>query len=211
MDYQLLKELIENLETFEAQFNSGNLEDFRIWLNEQAYRKDSPKELFEKFNKEVYNLENEICKQVILLSRFSRQMIRRGLEDFPALANEEFTYIYRLMDYGTLSKMELIEKNGHEKQTGMEIIRRLVKNGYLHETEDPNDKRKIRISVSELGRQIFDNSVLPTTEIARVLSGKLETAEKMTLLEILKKLNDFHFVVYHKYRQADITEINKLI
>jgi hypothetical protein len=43
------------------------------------------------------------------------------------LANEEFTYLYRLMDEETLTKMQLVERNAHEKQTGIEIIKRMVK------------------------------------------------------------------------------------
>lgn len=122
MNYLLLKEVIENLEQFDQEKNSSSIEDFRIWLNEKAYNAVNPTELFKKENQKVFDLENEIAKQVILLGRFTKQMIRRGLKDFPHLANEEFTYLYRLMDEETLTKMQLVERNAHEKQTGIEII-----------------------------------------------------------------------------------------
>ena len=126
MNYLLLKEVIENLEQFDQEKNSSSIEDFRIWMNEKAYQKVNPTELFKKENQKVFDLENEIAKQVILLGRFTKQMIRRGLKDFPHLANEEFTYLYRLMDEETLTKMQLVERNAHDSLaivTGKQIGR----------------------------------------------------------------------------------------
>jgi hypothetical protein len=85
MNYLLLKEVIENLEQFDQEKNSSSIEDFRIWMNEKAYQKVNPTELFKKENQKVFDLENEIAKQVILLGRFTKQMIRRGLKGFSAL------------------------------------------------------------------------------------------------------------------------------
>lgn len=211
MNYLLLKEVIENLEQFDQEKNSSSIEDFRIWMNEKAYQKVNPTELFKKENQKVFDLENEIAKQVILLGRFTKQMIRRGLKEFPQLANEEFTYLYRLMDEETLTKMQLVERNAHEKQTGMEIIKRLVKNKLAEEFPDKNDKRTTRLKLTELGKNTFLESIKYVTTTSRVLSAKLEDEEKENLLAILRKLNEFHFHIYQEYKTAEIDEINSLI
>lgn len=190
---------------------SSSLEDFRFWLNEKAYQKTNPTELFKKEHQKVFDLENEIAKQVILLGRFSKQMIRRGLKDFPQLANEEFTYLYRLMDESSLTKMQLVERNAHEKQTGMEIIKRLVKNKLVEEFPDDNDKRITRVKITDFGKKIFSKSVQDVTVTSRILSAKLDENEKNDLLSLLKKLNEFHFNVYHEHKNSDIQEINDLI
>ncbi|MFT3919369.1 MarR family winged helix-turn-helix transcriptional regulator [Cloacibacterium sp.] len=211
MNYLLLKEVIENLEQFDQEKNSSSIEDFRIWMNEKAYQKVNPTELFKKENQKAFDLENEIAKQVILLGRFTKQMIRRGLKEFPQLANEEFTYLYRLMDEETLTKMQLVERNAHEKQTGMEIIKRLVKNKLVEEFPDKNDKRTTRLKLTELGKNTFLESIKDVTTTSRVLSAKLEDEEKENLLAILRKLNEFHFHIYQEYKTAEIDEINSLI
>ena len=211
MNYLLLKEVIENLEQFDQEKNSSSIEDFRIWMNEKAYQNVNPTELFKKENQKVFDLENEIAKQVILLGRFTKQMIRRGLKEFPQLANEEFTYLYRLMDEETLTKMQLVERNAHEKQTGMEIIKRLVKNKLVEEFPDENDKRTTRLKLTELGKDTFLESIKDVTTTSRVLSAKLEDKEKENLLAILRKLNEFHFHIYQEYKTAEIDEINSLI
>lgn len=206
--------LLLEVQEFENSGRSKNdftIEDFRNFLNDKFYKSQSPRFISESEQKKVNDLENEIAKQVILLSRFTKQMIRRGLQDFPELYNEEFTYLYRIMDEPLLTKMQMVEKNAHEKQTGMEIIRRLVKNNLLVEIPDSKDKRVTRLKISELGKKYFDQSVEFVSITSRVLSAKLDIEEKNNLLKTLKKLNEFHFNVYHQYRDSDITEINNLI
>lgn len=213
MNTKMLIDVILELDEFQKERNKANLtvEEFRTWLNEKAYSKVSPTELFKKNNQKVFDLENEIAKQVILLGRFTKQMVRRGLKDFPQLANEEFTYLYRLMDEESLTKMQLVERNAHEKQTGIEIIKRLVKNNLVEEFPDESDKRTTRLKLTELGKQTFLNSIKDVTVTSRVLSAKLADEEKENLLELLKKLNEFHFHIYQEYRFAEIAEINALI
>lgn len=202
---------VQEFENSGRSKNDSTIEDFRNFLNDKFYKSQSPRFISESKQKKVNDLENEIAKQVILLSRFTKQMIRRGLQDFPELYNEEFTYLYRIMDEPLLTKMQLVEKNAHEKQTGMEIIRRLVKNNLLEEIPDSKDKRVTRLKISELGKKYFDQSVESVSITSRVLSAKLDIEEKNNLLKTLKKLNEFHFNVYHQYKDSDITEINNLI
>lgn len=202
---------VQEFENSGSSKNDSTIEDFRNFLNDKHYKSQSPRFISESEQKKVNDLENEIAKQVILLSRFTKQMIRRGLQDFPELYNEEFTYLYRIMDEPLLTKMQLVEKNAHEKQTGMEIIRRLVKNNLLEEIPDSKDKRVTRLKISELGKKYFDQSVESVSITSRVLSAKLDIEEKNNLLKTLKKLNEFHFNVYHQYKDSDITEINNLI
>lgn len=211
MNYPLLLEIVKNLEEFEKEKNSGTLEDFRLWLGDKFYQNNSPKNLLEDYDTENNGIENEICKQVILLSRFSKQMIRKGLSHIPQLANEEFTYLYRLMDYDSLTKMQLVEKNGHEKQTGLEVINRLLKNGLLEEYQDEHDARTKRVKVTKLGKTIFKQSIPMVTTISKILSAHLDSSEKEFFLEILRKLNDFHYTIYQEYKTADIEDINKLL
>ncbi|KFF02543.1 MarR family winged helix-turn-helix transcriptional regulator [Chryseobacterium luteum] len=194
----------ENSSTYKP---NSNVEDFRVWMNDKKYSAESPTMLFKNENHQVAFTENEICKQILLLGRYSKILIRKGLSEFPELANEEFTYIYRLMDEPYLTKIQLIEKNGHEKQTGTQIIKRLLEAGFLKEENDEGDKRMKRLNLTEKGEEIFHKSVENVNTTSKVLSAKLNTAEKNELLEILQKLNAFHSHLYNKYRTMTIEEI----
>ncbi|WP_294236926.1 MarR family winged helix-turn-helix transcriptional regulator [uncultured Chryseobacterium sp.] len=199
---------VKDFENSEACKPHSTLEDFRLWLNDKKYREESPTKLFRNERHDVFFTENEICKQVLLLGRYSKQAIRRGLKDFPELANEEFTYLYRLKDEPNLTKMQLIERNGHEKQTGTQIIKRLLESGMMSEKNDEKDKRSKRLNLTAKGEKAFHHSVDRVNITSKFLSGQLDNKEKETLLGLLKKLNEFHG---HFYREDKTSDLETLI
>jgi len=202
---------VKEFETSNAFKPNSGIEDFRIWLNDKKYADESPAKLFKNENHQVSYTENEICKQVILLGRYSRLLIRKGLGEFPDLANEEFTYLYRLKDEPFLTKIQLIEKNGHEKQTGTQIIKRLLEAGFLEEKNDLDDKRSKRLNLTKKGKEVFHSSVSKVNLTSKVLSGQLNDDEKDELLRILKKLNQFHSHIYADYKGDPIETIYELL
>ena len=213
MNGKLLIEIIHCIEEFEDE-NSGktlqNIEDFRLYLNEKSYQKLSPKNLSVKHNLKVFELENEIAKQVIMLGRYSKHLIKKSMENIPELSNEDFTYLFRMMDERELTKMQLIERNAHEKQTGMEIIKRLIKNGLLEEKLCKEDKRSKLVSVTEKGETVFHQTIKEITMVSKVMCGRLLEKEKENLLSHLKKLNTFHHLVYTQMREESLGKINEI-
>ena len=213
MELKLIIDILTELDHYQKTNPNTNagLDDFRLYLNQKAYENENPRNLTAKFDLDVNDLENEIAKQVIMLGRYSKQLIRKSLENHPDLVNEDFTYLFRMMDYESLTKMQLIEKNAHEKQTGIEIIKRLVKNGLLAESPDENDKRSTRIAVTPKGKKVFLESMQDITVVSKIICGQLNTKEKESLLSSLKKLNTFHHTVYSNFKNENTSEILKLI
>ncbi len=213
MQTDFIIELLHQVKEFEnsgAYKPNANVDDFRMWMNDKKYADESPTKLFKNENHQVSFTENEICKQVLLLGRYSKLLIRKGLGEFPELANEEFTYLYRLKDEPDLTKIQLIEKNGHEKQTGTQIIKKLLEAGFLEEKNDAEDKRSKRLNLTKKSEEIFHASVSNVNITSKILSGKLNDSEKSEFLKILKKLNEFHSHIYTDYKSADIGEIIKV-
>ena len=109
---------------------------------------------------------NRFC----FLGRFSKQMIRKGLSDFPTLANEEFTYLYRLKDEPSLTKMQLMKETVTKKQTGIQIIKRLLDDGLIQETVDENDKRAKRLTLTKKKeKKPFHQSVEKVNTTSKIL------------------------------------------
>lgn len=200
---------MKEFEQSDACKSNSTVDDFRVWMNDKKYADESPTKLFKNENHQVSFTENEICKQVLLLGRYSKLLIRKGLGDFPELANEEFTYLYRLKDEPFLTKIQLIEKNGHEKQTGTQIIKRLLEAGFLEEKNDKDDKRSKRLNLTKKGEEVFHASVSNVNLISKILSGKLDKVEKNEFLRILKKLNEFHYHIYVDYKNSNINQISE--
>ena len=201
MQYNLIIDTLKELDTFQKLKSGDNhcLEDFRCYLNEQANEKMMTAENSEK-NSEI---ENEIAEHVIMLGRYSKQVLKKSLENHPDLFNEDFTYLLRLRDFTSLTKMQLIEKNAHEKQSGIEIIKRLVRNGLLKESPDKKDKRSTRISLTAKGKKVFQECVKDLDEASKILCGKLQKEEKENFLLSLEKLNSYHHSVYQNTKIQD--------
>lgn len=205
MQYNLVIDTLRELDAFQ-KLKAGNsicLDDFRCYLNEKANEKLEGSEISAEKIDEHSEIENEIAEHVIMLGRYSKHVLKKSLENHPDLFNEDFTYLLRLRDYSSLTKMQLIEKNAHEKQSGIEIIKRLVRNGLLKESPDKKDKRSTRISLTAKGKKVFQDCVKDLDEASKILCGKLQKEEKENFLLSLEKLNNYHQSVYQNMKNQD--------
>lgn len=213
MNIDLVINIVQELKNFQERDHKPNatVEDFRNFLNEKAYENETPTNLSQKYDLDVNNLENEIAKQVILLNRYSKILIKKALQGCDELVNEDFTYLFRLMDYESLTKSQLVEKNAHEKQTGIEIIKRMAKNNLIKETPDENDRRSVRISVTDEGKKVFAESMQQITLASKIMCGDFDNDEKKSFLKMLKKLNLFHHTIYTTMRNEELQVLEKMI
>lgn len=213
MEYNLVIDTLKQLDSFQRLKTGSDqcLEDFRCYLNEQANEKEIGQKITSSNDRDIAEIENLIAEQVLMLGRYSKHLLKKSLEHHPDLVNEDFTYLFHMMGQDSLTKMQLIEKNAHEKQSGIEIIKRLVRNGLLQEKKDEEDKRSTRISLTEKGRQVCTESIKDISVASKILCGKLGEEEKNTLLLSLEKLNSFHQYVYKNLKNEEPESILKMV
>jgi len=213
MNFELLTALIEAFkehQVLNVQNDKTSLAEFAIWLNQKNYLIGQPKnsEHIEIIGRD--EVETEIGKLIIYLNRYSKLLIRKGLNNFPELVNEDFTYIYILMTCESMTKIQLIEKNIHEKPTGLEVIKRLLKHKLIDERDDEKDKRSKRVFLTEKGRVTFFQTLGQMSKVSQLIAGKLTIEEKNQLFNLLKKLEDFHNPLFLQHRQKSIDELGKI-
>lgn len=202
MKIDLLIDIIKEYNNYELVENRNkSIEDFGKWLHEKPLKKTKPNNSSD--HSDVLGrdeIEVEICKLVIYMNRYARILIKKGLEKFPELVSEDFTYLYTLMGTESMTKIQLIEKNVHEKPTGLEVIKRLLKHGLINEKADINDKRSKRVFVTQKGKKVFYNSAKEMFKVSKVISGNLDEKEKNQLHKLLLKLENFHNPIYLRER-----------
>lgn len=214
MDFELLTSLIEsfkNYELFKEPEKKTTLAQFAIWLNQQSYLTAKPENADHSEIIGRNEVEIEIGKLVIYLNRYARLLIRKGLNSFPELVSEDFTYLYTLMTCESMTKIQLIEKNIHEKPTGLEVIKRLLKHKLIDERDDEKDKRSKRVFLTEKGRAAFFETQGQMGKVSQLIAGRLTTAEKNQLFGLLKKLEDFHNPIFLSHRQKSIDDLGKFL
>jgi DNA-binding MarR family transcriptional regulator len=215
MKKDILIELINMLDDFEAQQNnqqSYTLQDFLGYMNtktlsiEFTTRKiGGDKEQHLDQSRKETNSDTAIL--ITFMYRYAKYYIKKALLESRIQTADEFAYLITLMTFDSLTKTELINKQVMEKTSGIEVIKRLVKNGLITEYSDPSDGRSIRVAITENGRQVI-LSVLPAMgQVSQIVLGNLTTTETSMLSFLLNKLDHFHYEIYSERRHESLDDL----
>ncbi len=201
MKYDLLQTLLPYLEAYERAYPKAQTpQHFAVWLvrqtteSEQVMERNADHPLAE-------NTDAGIARLLSYLGRYMKIYARKGLEGSPLGTMDEFAYLAMLIEYGPLTKSDLIQRNRHEKPTGMEIIRRLLVLGMVTQSDDLDDRRSKRLAITPLGSETFGQVAGQMSKVSTLLAGNLSPAEKMLLLQLLDKLENFHQLTLAKLRK----------
>lgn len=219
--YEVIKDFLAAFEQFEAATGEGEnltFNNFLVYASEQAgngsvlqYRSvagDKAPEVTRQGNKK----EDSIAILVAYLYRYAKLYAKKALQDSPLQSIDDFSYLIVLLTHDSLSKTELITRNVHEKTTGMEIIKRLIRTGMMTQFDDEHDKRSQRIAITDAGRGVIFGILGNMGQVSRLMSANLTDNEKHVLLHLLKKLDQFHFDIFTNDKNETLGNIidNKL-
>ena len=202
--FKLLQEILPWLEKYELEHgNEGHLPDFQKWLGERLMQA--------KHNMPAANptesLEGEISRHLTTLNRYAKFYIKKALHHTDFVSLDDFGYLMHLLDGGSMTKSALIQRNIHDIPSGTEIIKRLLRQGWVTETRDELDKRKRYLTINEAGKVALFASLGRLRRVSKIVSGNLTTEEKQQLLRILKKLDTFHQQQYLSNKEKSIEDI----
>ncbi len=200
--FELLKLLVEKLDHY--YLNNGNpkeYDSFVIWLNMQLAEDNGNDTLLaiSKYGKaneattsSVEQLDNSIGILNGLMYRYSRIYSKIALDHSSKISLEEFSFLATLSTFEGCTKTELIHAMIFEKSTGIELIKRLIKNGFASEKVNPYDRRSKLISITDNGKSILYGAFGHMELVSKEITSCLDTAEKKALHFILAKLESHH-------------------
>ena len=194
---EILLELIELLESFEEVVGDSNMMTLESFLSYAVSMRKSEQELEEDVNPNATD-EAYIARMLSLIYRYAR-------------GEEEYTYLLCLMNGEAMSKGELHLRNGLERTTGSEMLRRLQKHGLIEEEIDPVDKRQRLVRITPQGRaelaKIFPNLKL----VAQIISAPLDERQKMFLKGVLVQLHKEHSKLVLSQKDETLQELLALL
>jgi DNA-binding MarR family transcriptional regulator len=159
------------------------------------------------FKDEYRNTTSDISILIVLMNHYAKWYIKKVLRESHLQTPDEFSFLITLMTYDSLSKSELITKQVMEKTSGSEVIRRLIKRGLIVESSDENDKRSVRVSITQSGREEILRILPLMSKVTKIVVGNLSPEEINTLSYLLKKLDYFHNGIYLNKRDQSLSEI----
>ena len=215
--FQLISQLVTLVEEFEQNNNQSlSLENFSGFLNSRLVNEEnSTANIDIRFGTQqpeaqemAYQLDNNIARLFIYMSRYAKSYIKKALLHTSLATAEDFTCLAVLLTHNSLSKTELIQLNLIEKTSGTEIINRLLTNELVTQWDDQDDKRSKRIAISDKGKALLYVVFADMNHVSKVITGKLNLSEKITLQYLLQQLEDFHFELHNN---KSITNKNDII
>ena len=214
--YKVIKEFLDSFAEFEAATKDEAEITFKNFLIYSAAENRNKtvidhREISGDLEPEVVNMGNKkeesIAILVTYLFRYAKLYVKKALAHSPLQSIDDFSYLIILLTHQSLSKSELINKNVHEKTTGTEIIKRLIKIGLISQTDDINDKRSQRVSITDMGKGIIFSILSEMGDVSKLMSGNLSEREKEVLIYLLKKLDKFHFEIFANDRSETLQSI----
>lgn len=181
MDYSLLKEMLRFLEEYQQENDSNKIEDFIIWLNRRLFSADHQGE-------HAVHGELLIAFKLMYLNKELKKQTKEVLSTTKVFSIDEYSFLLHLDARESFRKMEIIELHNLNPPTGIEIIKRLLRNKYIEEFADQDDKRAKRIKITRKGIKELSVIKPQIDAIFQEFAASLTLDEKIQINGILNKL-----------------------
>ena len=211
--FEILHQVIDKLEAFElSQKDNLNFSDFVTYLsandiNTLGSEKTKSNSENVKHPDTALDIEAAISQQIFFMYRYAKFYSKKALKNSALKTADEFTYLATLFSFQKLSKTELINKSIHEKPTGMEIIKRLMRADLIVQEESETDKRSQVLAITDLGKKEFFSVVHNMRKVGQLIVGDLNTTEKMQFAYMLRKLDNYHNEIFLTQKDTDFDDL----
>lgn len=196
MYYDLTADLIGLVKVYEKETERQNPDvySFGEWLNEYVKRNGNPKLLEPEWKGKSNgrSADSLINTSLVHLYRYAKLQAKTAISNTLFSTPDDFIYLINLTSFGSMTKTALIKLNVHEKSAGIQIVNRLITNGLVVQNEIDSDKRNRIISITPKGKQVLEESIDNIRLASRNVTEPLSELEKMDLIRLLTKLEDFH-------------------
>lgn len=198
-NYDLIKDVICLVESFEMASpdkSNQSIDDFIGWIVRNNYNKGSIREPEWEGKENNRSPESVISTLLVHMNRYAKSYSKSAMLGSDFTTQEDFIFLINLRAFGKMTKMELIKKNVQEKSVGIQIINRLLKNGWVGQMDCEKDKRSTYLYITERGIEALDAIMSNVRVATKIVAGDLDYDEKMELIRLLNKLNQFHKNIY---------------
>lgn len=213
---EILQELVADLFDFDSQHQDEKeytMADFAGYLNSRHnnqlpnYRDIAGGE--EEWVRDNQDENTEIARMLVFNYRYAVMYFKKALKESNINTLDEFSFLIVLMTYPSLSKTELINKLIMEKTSGVEVIKRLLKQELIHEFDNPNDKRSMMVAITPKGKTELAELLPKMGLVGSTIVGNLNPVEVSSLSFLLHKLDYHHHDIFVNYRNLSLEELSQ--
>ncbi len=105
-----------------------------------------------------------------------------------ALTPTQWAALVKLAEYESLSQNLLGRETAMDAATIKGVVDRLLKRGFVKTGPDPEDGRRMRVSITRDGVAAVARGIAAATAITAETLAPLDDAERRTLVELLRRI-----------------------
>ncbi len=221
--YKIIKQLIELWETYEDEVKEEqNLLNFSQWMVEQIKEKSidntklSSRHELSKLSQSVayfnkLDPKSRFQEYILRIARLEEFYIRKYLLDLPLNSRFEYLFLYTVDNLERAKKTDLINIHLVEYTTGMDTIRRLIKNNLLYEVSDEQDRRAKLLVLTKDGDEILKKANKRIEEARNAFLACISPNKWKKTLPVLNEIDEFHSNIYVNHYDKPFAEISNLM
>lgn len=197
----------------ESSQNKFDLQNFSLWLyNSEMSKKikNSPKD-YKVEDVEGNNLHGSIDDQIsfifLSLHKLIKFYVKKATDGTKLIGIDDVHFLLYLAHTDSVKKSELINSHIAEMSSGIEVIKRLLKNELIEDFDDPHDKRSKRVKITPKGLEEMQKITSKFINIHKLMTAPLTEEEKFPLLASLIKVYNFHFSIFNNEKNTPLNEI----
>ena len=123
-----------------------------------------------------------------LLRRVTQRHLAIFAAAIPEVTTTQFAVLARLAQVGPLSQNHLGRETAMDAATIKGVVDRLAKLGYVATTADPDDRRRLTVTLTEAGTALISDRTATALQVSDQTLAPLTGTERQGLLDLLSRL-----------------------
>jgi len=132
-----------------------------------------------------YRLDDQVGYKLRLASQRHLEIFSQHLSD---ITPTQFSILARLYEVGETSQNQLGRLVAMDAATTKGVIARLLEKNLVEARADPNDARRLQISLTKAGRELTIDAIEKARKITKDTVANLNGRDVKRLLELLDKI-----------------------
>lgn len=134
---------------------------------------------------ETYSLDDQIG---YVLRRVTQRHLAIFASAIPEVTTTQFAVLARLAEVGPISQNHLGRMTAMDAATIKGVVDRLAKLGLVATSADPDDRRRLTVTLTEVGIALFTARKATALAVSAETVAPLTTDEAITLKRLLLRL-----------------------
>jgi DNA-binding MarR family transcriptional regulator len=155
---------------------------------------------FDKFEAEA-KLSMQAGYLIGKLNQYVQVYTKPIMKRYGLHSMDDFGYLATVQWHGIITKTKACQAMLHEITTGTDMIKRLVRLGYLKELADKSDKRQKNLQLTAKGTKVLAQLQNDFRELPDVL-GDLDKISRNNLVSWLMNLETYHDNIIKELRSS---------